>query len=154
MVRALEVEQGALVLSLRVIRVETVAMQGTPENQAQEEVAAQHRLWPSITSLLRLLQGMEVVVVVDNVWMADQQYLPCPYLRTYCWILSMGQCHLVMGEAAEAAEVDPPAESMEGFCQAALNSLEPEDIADRRWFLLKLPCLEPRLLLPIAARFL
>ncbi len=44
----------------------------------------------------------------------------------------MGQCHLVMGQAAEAAEVDPPAEYMEVFCQAALNSLAPEDIADRR----------------------
>jgi len=43
-VRALEVEQGALVLSLRVIRVVMVAMQGTPELQAEEEVAVQHRL--------------------------------------------------------------------------------------------------------------
>jgi hypothetical protein len=44
LVRALEVEQGALVLSLRVIRVVMVAMQGTPELQAEEEVAVQHRL--------------------------------------------------------------------------------------------------------------
>ncbi len=42
--RALEVEQGALVLSLQFIRVETVAMQGTWGIQAQEEVAVQHRL--------------------------------------------------------------------------------------------------------------
>ncbi len=71
-------------------------------------------------------------MVVHIALLADQRYLPCPYLRTYCRILSMEQCHLVMGEAAEAAEVDPPAESMEVFCQAALNSLAPEDIADRR----------------------
>jgi hypothetical protein len=42
--RALEVEQGAIVLSLRVIRVVTVALQGTPDGQAEEEVAVQHRL--------------------------------------------------------------------------------------------------------------
>jgi hypothetical protein len=41
---ALEVEQGALVLSLRIIRVVMVVMQGTPELQAEEEVAVQHRL--------------------------------------------------------------------------------------------------------------
>jgi hypothetical protein len=44
MVRALEAEQAALVLSLRIIRVVMVAMQGTPELQAEEEVAVQHRL--------------------------------------------------------------------------------------------------------------
>jgi hypothetical protein len=44
MVGALEVEQGALVLSLRVIRVVMVVMQGTLELQAEEEVAVQHRL--------------------------------------------------------------------------------------------------------------
>jgi hypothetical protein len=82
--------------------------------------------------LLRLLQGTEVVVVVQLVDLADQQYLLCPYLRTYCRIPSTGKCHLVMGQAAEAVEVDSPAESMEVFCQAALNSLAPEDIAGRR----------------------
>ncbi len=43
-VGTLEVEQGALVLSLQFIRVETVAMQGTPELQAEEEVAVRRRL--------------------------------------------------------------------------------------------------------------
>ena len=42
--RAMEVEQGALVLSLPVIRVETVAMQETLDLQAEEEVAVRRRL--------------------------------------------------------------------------------------------------------------